>query len=115
MSMTLEEAIKQYEQIINIWENHNLTESQEIIEQLTTELREAEGCVKEFDKKYIFVIKQLTAWLKELAERRKEPEIIRCHECIYFKDMTVTVGYCEKDMMYQYKDYFCKEAKRSTE
>lgn len=71
--LTLEEAIKQYEQIINIWENHNLTESQEIIEQLTTELREAGGCAKEFDKKYVLVIKQLATWLKELQERRKQP------------------------------------------
>ena len=74
--MTLEETIKQYEQIINIWENHNLTESQEVIEQLTAELRElqepkeAEECVREFGKKYLLVIKQLAVWLRELQRAR---------------------------------------------
>lgn len=55
---------------------------------------------------------QLVNWLRELQERRKKPEIIRCSECTYFKDRAVTVGYCEKKMMYQYKDYFCKDAER---
>ena len=27
---------------------------------------------------------QLAAWLRELAERRKAPEIVRCGECIYY-------------------------------
>jgi hypothetical protein len=84
--MSLDEAIKQYEQFLNICENHNLTESQEVqevIEQLTTELREwreprkvdsCDGRVKEFDKRYLLVIKQLVAWLKELKERREQPK-----------------------------------------
>ena len=29
---------------------------------------------------------QLAAWLRELVERRKAPEIIFCHECRYWKD-----------------------------
>jgi len=28
--------------------------------------------------------KQYAAWLRELQERRKAPEIIRCGECIYY-------------------------------
>lgn len=28
--------------------------------------------------------RQLAEWLKELAERRKQPEIIRCGECVYY-------------------------------
>lgn len=28
--------------------------------------------------------KQLVAWLRELQERRKAPEIIRCKDCIYY-------------------------------
>ena len=27
---------------------------------------------------------QTAEWLKELAERRKQPEIIRCGECVYY-------------------------------
>ncbi len=123
-TLTLEEAIKQYEQFVNIYENHNLIESQEsqkVIKQLTAELEELqeskktdsyEGYVKEFDKKYLLVVKQLIAWLRELQERRKEPEIIRCSECTYFKDNAGTVGYCKRKMMYQFKDYFCKDAIR---
>ncbi len=84
-TLTLEEAIKQYEQFVNIYENHNLIESQEsqkVIEQLTAELGELQefkktdsynGYAKEFDKKYLLVIKQLVTWLKELQERRKQP------------------------------------------
>ena len=30
--------------------------------------------------------RQLAAWLRELQERRKAPEIIYCHECIHWKD-----------------------------
>ena len=82
--LTLEEAIKQYEQFLNVYENHNPTESQEVqkvIEQLATELREwreprevdnCEGCVKEFDKKYLLVIKQLAAWLRILKNAKFE-------------------------------------------
>ena len=29
---------------------------------------------------------QLSAWLRELQERRKAPEIIFCHECKHWKD-----------------------------
>jgi len=30
--------------------------------------------------------RQLAAWLRELQERRKEPEIIRCGECVNFAE-----------------------------
>ena len=60
-TMTLEQAIKQFEQFANVCEYHNLTESQE-----------------EFE--------QLAAWLRELQERRKAPEIIFCNECKHWKD-----------------------------
>lgn len=88
--LTLEEAIKQYEQFLNVYKNRNLTESQEVqkvIEQLATELREwrepsivdnCEGCVKEFDKRYLLVIKQLVAWLRELQERREKDNCYGC-------------------------------------
>ena len=54
--LTIEQAIAQYEQFANVCEHHGLTASQE-----------------EFE--------QLAAWLRELQERRKAPEIIRCKDC----------------------------------
>ena len=57
---TLEQAIIWYEKFANTCRYHNLTESQE-----------------EFE--------QLTAWLRELQERRKAPEIVRCGECEFFQ------------------------------
>ena len=57
--MTIEQAIAQYEQFANVCKYHNLTESQ-----------------KEFQ--------QIAAWLRELVERRKAPEIVRCKNCIYY-------------------------------
>ena len=56
MSMTLEQTIEQYDSFANVCEHHGLTASQE-----------------EFE--------QRAAWLRELQERRKEPEIITCGEC----------------------------------
>lgn len=114
--LTLEEAIKQYEQFVNVCENHNPTEeSQEVIEQLAAELRELqeskkadsrEGYVKEFDKRYLLVIKQLAAWLKELKERRKEPKIIRCGECEHSRDWGCEL-YCTKWVRYTSHNGYC--------
>ena len=56
---TLEQAIAQYEEFANVCEYHGLTASQE-----------------EFE--------QIAAWLRELQERRKAPEIVRCKNCIYY-------------------------------
>lgn len=114
--LTLEEAIKQYEQFLNVCESHNPTEeSQEVIEQLSAELRElqeskksdgCDGCVKEFDKRYLLVIKQLAAWLKELKERRKEPKIIRCGECEHSIDWGCEL-YCTKWVCYTSHNGYC--------
>ena len=38
--------------------------------------------------------KQLAAWLRELQERRKAPEIVYCHECIHYKPMSSNWGNC---------------------
>ena len=59
--MSLEQAIAQYEQFANVCEHHGLTASQE-----------------EFE--------QMIAWLRELAERRKAPEIVTCGECVNFAE-----------------------------
>ena len=48
-------------------------------------------------------------------DEMKEPEIIRCSECTYFKDNGSTVGYCKRKAMYQYIDYFCGDAERRTD
>ena len=41
------------------------------------ETRFAERCKKEAEEN-----RQLVAWLRELVERRKAPEIVRCGECV---------------------------------
>lgn len=104
--ITLEEKIKRLEAIADFgdelyadYEEHGLQD--------THGAKRAKSLIEEK--------RQEIAWFRELQERRKAPEIIRCSECTYFKDMAVTVGYCEKKMMYQYKDYFCKEAERRAE
>ena len=56
MSMTLEEAIEHAEDIA--------------ISAIGCECREEH--------------RQLATWLRELQERRKAPEIVRCGECIYY-------------------------------
>ena len=71
MSRTLEQEIKRYEQFANACKYHNLTESQE-----------------EFE--------QHVAWLRELQERRKAPEIIYCHECVNFQCNMRFDGYVPK-------------------
>lgn len=44
----------------------------------TESAKECEKCAEEH--------KQLAAWLRELAERRKAPEIVRCGECVNFAE-----------------------------
>ena len=77
---TLEQAIIWYEKFANACRYHNLTESQE-----------------EFE--------QLVAWLKELQERRKAPEIIRCGECRWY-------GRANKQRFYRGMD--CLQRRMST-
>jgi len=66
MSMTLDEAIEHAEDIA--------------ISAIGCECREEH--------------RQLAEWLRELQERRKEPEIIYCHECIHYKPMSSNWGNC---------------------
>lgn len=55
--------------------------------------------------------RQLAAWLRELQERRKAPEIVRCGEC-RFNDGT---AYC----VFHFRDVkgndFCSWAERRTD
>ena len=68
--MTIEEAISLYE------------ESERINKEL------AEQCVSAIAKNHNLdnaeKCRQMIAWLRELQERRKAPEIIRCGECVHY-------------------------------
>ena len=59
--MTIEEKITRSEYFAKLYEQAGISEWQEECE-------------------------QLTAWLRELAERRKAPEIVRCGECVNFSE-----------------------------
>ena len=89
---TLEQAIIWYEKFANACRYHNLTESQE-----------------EFE--------QLVAWLKELQERRKAPEIVRCGECRH-RDPEDKKCDCGHDIIWELaKDdnWYCADAERRTD
>ena len=91
MSRTLEQEIKRYEQFANACKYHNLTESQE-----------------EFE--------QHVAWLRELQELRKAPEIITCGECEHFRQEPDGEMWCGVSKGHGIdKDFFCGDAERRTE
>jgi recombinational DNA repair protein RecR len=91
MSRTLEQAIIWYEKSANTCRYHNLTESQE-----------------EFE--------QLAAWLRELQERRKAPEIVRCGECEHFRKEHDGEMWCGVSKGHGIdKDFFCGDAERRTD
>ena len=64
--------------------------------------------------------RQLAEWLRELAERRKQPEIILCGECKHYKiDHPKSNGYhccyrCHNIFPMKETD-FCSRAERRTE
>ena len=58
--------------------------------------------------------RQLAAWLRELQERRKEPEIIHCGECKH-RDPEDKKCDCGHDIIWQLPrndDWFCADAER---
>ena len=61
--------------------------------------------------------KQIAAWLRELQERRKAPEIIRCGECAY-RGIRGVDGFCDhitgEEIMVRKTDY-CKWGERKTD
>jgi len=59
--LSLEQAIEQYGQYINFCEYQGLAVQKEELE-------------------------QMTEWLRELQERRKAPDIVRCGECVNFAE-----------------------------
>ena len=79
----------------------------------TESAKECEKCAEEHE--------QLAAWLRELAERRKAPEIIMCKKCKHYKPMSSDWGNCyvhnsptELHRTCQSCDY-CSWAERRTE
>lgn len=95
--MTIEEAIRHYEESERI----NMEFAKNCVSALAKNhnLENAEKC------------KQMIEWLRELQERRKVPEIVRCGEC-RFNDGT---AYC----VFHFRDVkgndFCSWAERRTE
>lgn len=65
--MTLEEAIKNFEQEIGEFEG----------------LKKIQAVTYE-DYEYIEKTRQLVEWLRELQERRKQPKIIYCKDCKHY-------------------------------
>ena len=61
--------------------------------------------------------RQLAAWLRELQERRKAPEIIHCGECKH-RDPEDKKCDCGHDIIWQLPrddDWFCADAERRTD
>ena len=76
---------------------------------------EGKGCLK-----YAAEHRQLAEWLKELAERRKQPEIIYCKDCenwdtTWQNDSAPNYHYCPMiDGTYS-GDFYCAKAERRTD
>lgn len=88
--LTLEQAITQYGQCENFCKYQGLIVS---LEELN----------------------QITAWLRELQERRKEPEVIKCGECEHSRVRGCEL-YCTKWVRYtSHKGYCHRGAERKTE
>ena len=93
MSMpTLEEAIGIFEQLSKLCETNGIHDSQELY-------------------------KQYAAWLRELQERRKAPEIVHCGECKH-RDPEDKKCDCGHDIIWQLPrgdDWYCGDAERRTD
>ena len=88
---TLEEAIGIFEELSKFCETNGLYVSQELY-------------------------KQHAEWLRELAERRKEPEILRCGECEHFRKENNGEMWCGVSNGHSIdKNFFCRDAERRTE
>ena len=77
MNLTIDEAIARFE--ANAEQNERWASG---------------GLNPEANAEYAAEHRQLAAWLRELKERRKAPEIIYCHECIHYKPMSSNWGNC---------------------
>ena len=101
MIRTLEEAIIHAEEVANDYE--------EMIGDYALDSEKLAKCAKNQ--------RQIAAWLRELAERRKAPEIVRCGECRH-RDPEDKKCDCGHDIIWQLPrddDWFCADAERRTE
>lgn len=78
--MTLEEAILHAEEVANDYED--------MTDDYALDSEKLHKCATEH--------RQLAAYLRELQERRKVPEIIYCHECKHFQCNMRFDGYVPK-------------------
>ena len=61
--------------------------------------------------------RQLAAWLRELKERRKEPEIVRCGECEHRdpEDKKCDCGHAIIWQLPRDDNWYCADAERRTD
>ena len=109
MSMTLEEAIARCEKIVK--------EAKKSYEVPVGDFMAEVGM--QLTKKGVEEYQQYVEWLRELQERRKQPEIIRCYECVHASDIVPILNpnlrHCDKCGFFKSKDYFCGDAERRTD
>ena len=102
--MTLEEAILHAEEAASDYEG--------MIEDYWLDSEKLAKCANEQ--------RQIAEWLKELAERRKQPEIILCKDCenwdtTWQNDFAPNYHYCPMmDGTYS-GDFYCAKAERKTD
>jgi hypothetical protein len=98
--MSLEQAIEHAEEVANDYED--------MTHDYALDSAKLHKCANEH--------RQLAAWLRELLERRKSPEIIHCSECVYSnKEYSgeIWCGICNGFGISE--DSFCSFAERRTE
>ena len=102
--MTIEEAIDKYIESEKI--NMELAENSVSAMAKSHNLDNAEKC------------RQMVEWLRELAERRKMPEIICCGECghsMYDEDGELYCDNPNTDIYYTRYDFACNRSERRTD
>ena len=112
MSMTLEEAIEHAEEQAIRNEKEAERKREYGGEFYDSEVKACLICAEQH--------RQLAEWLKELAERRKQPEIIYCKDCenwdtSWQNDFAPNYHYCPMmDGLYS-GDFYCAKAERRTD
>ncbi len=95
-TMILEQAIKHAEEVANDYE--------EMTHDYTLDSEKLAKCAAEH--------RLLAAWLRELQERRKAPEIIRCKECKLNKTPLCAMSF-QQECEWNEDDDYCSWAERS--
>lgn len=112
MSMTLEQAIKDAEAHAIRNEKEAKRNREHGGTYYDAEVQACSICAEQY--------KQLAEWLRELAERRKQPEIIYCKDCenwdtTWQNDSAPNYHYCPMiDGTYR-GDFYCGKAERRTD